>query len=151
MPVELTLPARVVVPLTPNELKPLTSPPKLALPVTFKLLLAPATVEPVVVVTLLAVSVVTAPKVTAPAYVWLPLVLTVPPFKLMLLAVAAKLERAAVLPSALFRVTTEPVPFALIFKLRGVPSLLIVPLVVITAALPVAASLALEAKVIAPA
>ena len=67
MPVEVTLPARVVVPLTPIELTPLTSPPKLALPVTFRLLLAPAIVEPLVVITLPPVKVVFAPKVTAPA------------------------------------------------------------------------------------
>ena len=145
------MPARVVVPLTPIELRSLTSPPKLALPDTFKLLLAPAIAEPVVVVTLLAVNVVAAPKVTAPAYVWLPLVLTVPPFKLMTAAVALKFANTAVLPRTALIATLAFVPVALSSKARAVPSLLIVPLVVITAALPLAASLALEAKVIAPA
>ena len=151
MPVELTLPARVVAPLTPSELTPLTSPPKLALPVTFRLLIAPATVEPVVVLTLLAVSVVAAPKVTAPAYVWLPLVLTVPPFNAIALAEVFKLAKADVFPTLLLITIAALVPLAVIFKLRSVPSLFIVPLVVITAALPLAKSLALEAKVIAPA
>ena len=81
----------------------------------------------------------------------MPLVLTVPPFKLIPLAVALKLERAAVLPRPALIATLAFVPDALSSKALAVPSLLIVPLVVITAALPLAASLALEAKVIAPA
>ena len=57
----------LVVPLTLSTLTALTSPPTKALPVTFKLKPAPATVEPKVVVTLEADSVVPAPKLIAPA------------------------------------------------------------------------------------
>ena len=69
----------------------------------------------------------------------------------MALAVVFKLAKAAVLPTALFSNTAPPVPLALMFKLRAVPSLLIVPLPVMTEALPVADRLTLFARVMAPA
>ena len=73
-------------------------------------------VEPAVVVTLEAVNVVPAPKVTAPAYVWLPLVATVAPLNPMALAVTQTVVRFTV-PTAPPKLTAEPVPTALIFKL----------------------------------
>ena len=61
------LAAKRVVPLTSTVLTLLTSPPMLALPTTARLLPAPAMVEPaLVVVTVLPVSVVAAPRVMAP-------------------------------------------------------------------------------------
>jgi hypothetical protein len=67
LPVELTLAAKRVVPLTSTVLTLLTSPPMLALPTTARLLPPPAMVEPkLVVVTLLPVRVVPAPRVMAP-------------------------------------------------------------------------------------
>ena len=69
LPVVLILALSLVVPLTLSTLTALTSPPTKALPLTFKVLAAPAMVEPVTVVTLEAVKVVPAPNVTAPAYV----------------------------------------------------------------------------------
>ena len=74
-----------------------------------------------------------------------------PPFNAMVLDVTFKLVRAALLPRPAFIATLELVPEAVMLRLRAVPSLLIVPLVVITEALPLAANFALEPKVIAPA
>ena len=54
----------VVLPLTLRVVTPVTAPPKLALPVTVREFVPPATV--LVKVTVLALSVVAAPKVTAP-------------------------------------------------------------------------------------
>ena len=67
LPVELTLAAKRVVPLTLTVLTPLTLPPMSALPATPKLLPAPAKVEPLVVVTVVPVRVVLAPRDSAPA------------------------------------------------------------------------------------
>jgi len=54
----------VLVPLTLRVLTPVTAPPKLALPVTASALLPPASV--LLKVTVLALSVLAAPNVTAP-------------------------------------------------------------------------------------
>ena len=62
----------VLVPLTLRVVTPVSAPPKLALPVTVSALLPPATV--LLKVTVLALSVLAAPKVTAPLYACVPLV-----------------------------------------------------------------------------
>ena len=67
LPVELTLAAKRVVPLTFTVLTPLTLPPMSALPATARMLPAPAKVEPLVVVTVVPVRVVLAPRESAPA------------------------------------------------------------------------------------
>ena len=89
MPMELTLPARLIAPLTLNWLTLLTAAPKLRLPVIPRLLPTPAMVELAAVVTLAAVNVVFAPRVIAPVKVSLPEALMEPPFSAMALAVTS--------------------------------------------------------------
>ena len=81
-----------------------------------KLLVAPAKVEIDEVVTLAPVSVVSAPSVMAPAYDWLPLVVTLLPFKAMVLADTFTVVKL-VAPTEPFKRTLPPLPLEEIFKL----------------------------------
>ena len=80
----------VVVPLTLRVLTPVTAPPKLALPVTAREFAPPATV--LVKVTVLPTRVVLAPKVTAPLYACVPLVVIGALWTVVVVVVAAALD-----------------------------------------------------------
>ena len=109
---------KLVVPLMFNTLTPLMAPPMTSLPDTVKLKPAPAIVELAVVIRFAAVTLVLDPKVTAPAYVWLPLVFTAPPFKAIALLVTFTWLNWFVAPTAPPNVTVLSEPLALMFKLR---------------------------------
>ena len=109
---------KLVVPLMFNTFTLLMAPPMTSLPDTVKLKPAPAIVELAVVIRFAAVTLVLVPKVTAPAYVWLPLVFTAPPFKAIALLVTFTWLNWFVAPTAPPNVTVLPEPLALMFKLR---------------------------------
>ena len=98
----------------------------------------------------LVLKLVFAPKVIGPMYVWLPVVLTELPFKAMAVALSVTLARAALLPTAPSSTTRPVVLLAFTFSARAVPSLLTVPLRVITAAVSVASKLVPAPRVMAP-
>ena len=144
--------AKRVVPLTLTVVTLLTSPAMLALPTTARLLPAPAMVVPkLAVVTLLPVRVVAAPRVMAPVYVWLPLVVMLLPFRAMALAFSVRLAKAVALPTALCTTTLPVLPLA--FKVRPrapALSLLIALLAVMMALAPLARAVTVLLRVMLP-
>ena len=142
---------KLVVPLMFNTLTPLMAPPMTSLPDTVKLKPAPAIVELAVVIKLDAEMLVLAPKVTAPAYVWLPLVLNVPPFNAMVLPVTFTWLSRLVAPKVPPKLTALPAPLALMFKVRlAAESLLMLLATAIVALAPVLCSTVFWASVTAP-
>ncbi len=101
----------VLVPLTLRVVMFVTAPPKLALPVTARLLAPPSTV--LVKVTVVPVSVRPPDKVTAPVYACVPEVVMLALMVLVPLPVTLRLLSATVAPTVELKVTA-PLPCAIV-------------------------------------